>query len=106
MKNFIRVAENRDTHDVICSYTFSFPSACQPILILVFVSMELVKYGRKFGRVICAAIYSYPTAVCSQSDFILTHQILLRKEDVGLLFFPIKLMQKNLIRLLLFLAKS
>jgi len=106
MKNFIRVSENRDTHDVICGYKISFPSACQPIFMLVFVSTELVKYGRKFVGVICAAIYSYPIAVCSQSDFILTHQILLGKEDVRILFFPIKLMQKNLIRLALFLAKS
>lgn len=98
MKDFIRVAENRDTHDVICSSAISFPQACQPALMLIFVSMELVKYGRKFGRVICAAICSYPIAVCSQ--------ILLGKEDVGILFLPIKLMQKNQIRLALFLAKS
>lgn len=90
MKNFIRVAENRDTHDVICGYTISFPSACQPLLMFAFVSMEVVKYGRKRGRVICAAIYSHLIAVCSQSDFILTHQILLVKKDVGILFLPIK----------------
>lgn len=90
MKNCIRVAENRDTHDVICDYTISFPSACQSKLMFAFVSMELVKYGRKLGRVICAAIYSHPIAVCSQSDFILTHQILLGKKYVGILFFPIK----------------
>lgn len=98
MNNFIRVAENRDTHDVICGYTVYFPSDCQPILMLVSVNMEFVKYGRKFGRVIRAAIYFYPIAVCSQ--------ILLVKEYVGILFFPIELVQKNLIRLALFLAKS
>lgn len=106
MENVIRDAENRDTHDVICSYTMSSPSARQPILMLGFVSMELVKYGKKFGRVICVAIYSYSIADCSQSDFILTRQTLLGKEDAEILFFPIKLMQKNLTRLALFLAKS
>lgn len=55
-----------------------------------FVSMELVKYGMKLGRVICATIYSHPIAVCSQSDFILTHQISSGKKDVGILSFPMK----------------
>lgn len=73
MKKCMEVAENKATHDAICGYTISFPSVLQSILILNFVRMEIVKYVKKFGRMICASIYSYPIVICSQSDTLSLH---------------------------------